>query len=64
MGTLFASQAFIERYLKMGMQYNIPVMFPGGHNTLIAGQDHCVRDQYKPGQGSRQNVMECRSAGY
>ena len=38
MGTLFASKAFIERYIKMGMQYNIPIMFPGGHNTLIAGQ--------------------------
>ncbi len=38
MGTLFASQAFTERYLKVGMEYKIPVMFPGGHNTLIAAQ--------------------------
>lgn len=36
MGTLFASPAFIERYLKVGIEYKIPVMFPGGHNTLIA----------------------------
>lgn len=36
MGTLFATPAFIERYLKVGMEYKIPVMFPGGHNTLIA----------------------------
>ena len=36
MGTLFATPAFIERYIKVGMEYNIPVMFPGGHNTLIA----------------------------
>lgn len=36
MGTLFATPAFIERYIKVGIDYNIPVMFPGGHNTLIA----------------------------
>lgn len=35
MGTLFASQEFLERYLKIGIEYKIPVMFPGGHNTLI-----------------------------
>ncbi|MBD0378059.1 MAG: polysaccharide deacetylase family protein [Flavisolibacter sp.] len=38
MGTLFASPSFLQRYLKAGMAYNIPVMFPGGHNTLIAKQ--------------------------
>lgn len=38
MGTLFASPQFIERYIKVGIEYNIPVMFPGGHNTLIAQQ--------------------------
>lgn len=36
MGTLFATPAFIERYIKVGIEYKIPVMFPGGHNTLIA----------------------------
>ncbi|MCO5241465.1 MAG: polysaccharide deacetylase family protein [Chitinophagaceae bacterium] len=36
MGTLFATPAFIERYIKVGIDYQIPVMFPGGHNTLIA----------------------------
>lgn len=36
MGTLFATPAFIERYIKVGIEYQIPVMFPGGHNTLIA----------------------------
>jgi hypothetical protein len=38
MGTLFATPAFIQRYVQLGMEYKIPVMFPGGHNTLIAGQ--------------------------
>ncbi len=36
MGTLFATPAFVERYIKVGIEYQIPVMFPGGHNTLIA----------------------------
>ncbi|MFT3747455.1 MAG: polysaccharide deacetylase family protein [Agriterribacter sp.] len=35
MGTLFATPAFAERYIKVGIDYKIPVMFPGGHNTLI-----------------------------
>ena len=38
MGTLFASPGFIQRYIKVGMEYRIPVMFPAGHNTLIATQ--------------------------
>ena len=36
MGTLFATPQFLERYLLLGMETGIPVMFPGGHNTLIA----------------------------
>lgn len=35
MGTLFATPAFLEKYLRLGMEHQIPVMFPGGHNTLI-----------------------------
>ena len=38
MGTLFASSAFIQRYIKVGMEFKIPLMFPGGHNTLIQTQ--------------------------
>ena len=38
MGTLFGSQAFLQRYIKVGIEYKIPVMFPGGHNTLIKAQ--------------------------
>ncbi len=35
MFTLFASPAFSERYIKVGIEDKIPVMFPCGHNTLI-----------------------------
>lgn len=38
MGTLFATPAFMEKYIKMGIEYKIPIMFPGGHNTLVAEQ--------------------------
>lgn len=40
MGTLFATPAFMERYVKVGIEKNIPVMMPGGHNTLIQKQMH------------------------
>jgi predicted glycoside hydrolase/deacetylase ChbG (UPF0249 family) len=35
MGTLFASDQFLERYIKLGIEYKIPVMFPGGNNKLL-----------------------------
>lgn len=36
MGTLFESPAFVERYVKVGIQEKIPVMMPGGHASMIA----------------------------
>lgn len=39
MGTLFATPEFLERYIKVGISQQIPVMFPGGHNTMIAQQN-------------------------
>jgi predicted glycoside hydrolase/deacetylase ChbG (UPF0249 family) len=38
MGTLFASPAFLQRYIKIGIEKQIPVMLPGGHNVLIQQQ--------------------------
>jgi chitin disaccharide deacetylase len=35
MGTLFARQDYLERYFKVGIENKIPVMFPGGHDTMI-----------------------------
>ena len=35
MGTLFATPEFIERYIKVGADTGIPIMFPGGHNSLL-----------------------------
>ncbi|GAB3257719.1 hypothetical protein GCM10027347_20430 [Larkinella harenae] len=39
MGTLFATPAFVERYIKVGVEYGIPVMFPGGNNTLLVDSE-------------------------
>ncbi len=36
MGTLFETAGFMERYIKVGIEEKIPVMFPGGHNFFIA----------------------------
>ena len=38
MGTLFATPAFLERYVKVGIENHIPVMLPGGHDILIQQQ--------------------------
>jgi len=35
MGTLFATQAYLERYIKVGIENKIPVMFPGGNDKLL-----------------------------
>lgn len=51
MGTLFGSPAFIQRYLKVGSELHIPVMFPAGHNTLIAKQSNLPEAQMKLLQG-------------
>ena len=40
MGTLFASPAFMQQYVKLGIENHIPVMMPGGHDILIAKQMH------------------------
>ncbi|MFZ0747137.1 MAG: polysaccharide deacetylase family protein [Terracidiphilus sp.] len=38
MGTVFANPAFLERYIKVGAENHIPIMFPGGHDTLLSEQ--------------------------
>lgn len=45
MGTLFASPAFMERYVRFGIKHQTPVMFPAGHATLIAAQNNISAQQ-------------------
>lgn len=35
MGTLFATEAFLEKYIQLGIEEQVPVMFPGGHASWI-----------------------------
>ncbi len=52
MGTLFATDAFLERYIKVGTEYDIPVMIPGGHNTLLKEgyREQAIRQLKEAGQ--------------
>jgi len=40
MGTVFGSTEFLMRYIRLGIQNHIPVMFPGGDDALIQAQQH------------------------
>lgn len=48
MGTLFANKAYLERYIKVGVENHIPVMFPGGNDKLLtAASAGKMADQLK-----------------
>jgi predicted glycoside hydrolase/deacetylase ChbG (UPF0249 family) len=47
MGTLFATPEFLQRYIKVGIENKIPVMFPGGHNTMIQKQQNASDELIK-----------------
>ncbi|WPR77424.1 polysaccharide deacetylase family protein [Algoriphagus sp. NG3] len=52
MGTLFASPEFLETYIRLGLEYQIPVMFPGGNNKLITAdlQEPVINQLKKEGK--------------
>jgi hypothetical protein len=35
MGTLFANEKLLDKYIRLGIEKQIPVMLPGGHNTYL-----------------------------
>lgn len=45
MGTLFATPEFAQRYIKVGIETGIPIMFPGGHNFFISKQNPAGAEQ-------------------
>ena len=45
MGTLFASPAFLQKYIQLGIEKQIPVMFPGGNDTYIADEMRFTKQQ-------------------
>ncbi|SHN24769.1 hypothetical protein SAMN04488057_113100 [Cyclobacterium lianum] len=54
MGTLFYHPPFLERYIKVGVDYGIPVMFPGGNNKLLeqSMNDNMIKALKKEGKYS------------
>jgi len=52
MGTLFYHPPFLERYIKVGVDYGIPVMFPGGNNKLleISMKENMIKQLEKEGK--------------
>ncbi|MGZ3873281.1 MAG: polysaccharide deacetylase family protein [Mucilaginibacter sp.] len=42
MGTLFAKDAFMEKYLQLGIEKKIPVMFPGGDDVFFRSEARAV----------------------
>jgi chitin disaccharide deacetylase len=56
MGTLFATPEFLQRYIKVGIENKIPVMFPGGHVTSIGSQMRFPPDQIKQLQSTGQMI--------
>ncbi len=55
MGTLFQPK-FIQNYVQVGIAEKIPVMFPGGHNTLIAQSTKAADAQMQLMRGIGQNL--------
>ncbi len=45
MGTLFASPAFLQRYVRLGIENKIPVMLPGGSDSIIQEETHAPNAQ-------------------
>jgi chitin disaccharide deacetylase len=43
MGTVYSSPAFLARYVQFGIEKQIPVMIPGGHNTYLQADRNTTR---------------------
>lgn len=52
MGTLFAKPAFLEQYLKLGIEKQIPVMFPGGADLFYRAEARQAAIAILKGQGA------------
>lgn len=48
MGTLFATPEYFERYLKVGIEKQIPLLIAGGHGTIVGQEDAEAYEQLRP----------------
>ncbi|MDR6941220.1 polysaccharide deacetylase family protein [Mucilaginibacter pocheonensis] len=58
MGTLFAKDAFMERYIKVGIEKQIPVMFPGGDDLFFRAEAKTAAINELKKQGKYTDGME------
>ncbi len=58
MGTLFATLDFLDRYIAVGIDEGIPVMFPGGHNTILEAQYEAQGRDRPPAFGRVEELAE------
>jgi chitin disaccharide deacetylase len=56
MGTLFTKPEFLQRYIKLGIENKIPVMFPAGHITMIGKQTNITAERYQQTQQTGQMI--------
>ncbi len=47
MGTLFAHPDFIEKYINLGIEKKIPILFPGGHMQYLSKELPLPREKVK-----------------
>ncbi len=57
MGTLFAKDAFMEKYLKLGIEKQIPVMFPGGGDLFYRAEARAAAIDELKKQGKYKDGM-------
>src|SRR5476651_50543 len=62
MGTLFAKDSFMEKYLKLGIEKQIPVMFPGGEDLFYRAEDKAATIAGLKKQGKYKEGMEIPEA--
>ncbi|MDX1637651.1 MAG: polysaccharide deacetylase family protein [Balneolaceae bacterium] len=58
MGTMFATPEFTRIYVTLGIEYGIPIMLPGGHNTLISRESEISGHEQKQLQKAGQQLWE------
>ncbi|MXX75767.1 MAG: ChbG/HpnK family deacetylase [Holophagales bacterium] len=58
MGTLFATMDFLERYIEVGIEEGIPLMFPGGHNEILEAEYRAQGRDTPPGLGRATELGE------
>ncbi|MGN6641329.1 MAG: polysaccharide deacetylase family protein [Mucilaginibacter sp.] len=58
MGTLFAKEGYLEKYLKLGIEKQIPVMFPGGDDLFYRAEAKAATIAQLKQQGKYKEGMQ------